>query len=153
MIDKELIDIIPTLPIILNPEDINESTRLESDLHLYGFQAQGFIYHYSEIYNIDISNFCYKKYFSKGTTLYKAYRSVFKRRKNVLTMGDLQAAVKYRKLNDSVLKDISEKQTVEIPHNKIYLRTSVRYKPEDILISILITLAIAILLSIAAIAI
>ncbi len=42
--NKDLTDLIPTLPFIENIEDINESTRLYEDLNLYGLTARRFFY-------------------------------------------------------------------------------------------------------------
>lgn len=149
--NKELIALIPTLPLIENPEDINESTRLEADLQLFGFQARSFMYRYSEVFHVDISKFRISKYFSKDTASMRFYRRFFKRRKDILTMGDLDKAIRYKRINEAVLEDIAPKNTDKAEHNKINFRTSYHFSPEEAVIYILIFIALVVFLAILAI--
>lgn len=124
MIDEKLIELLPTLPVIENPQDINEQSLLEKDLLLAGFPARSFMFRYSEIFNVDISRFYFSKYFSNGTKSDKLYRYFFKRLKTPLSMGDLQQAISYGVLNEKVLRDINSKKAGKSKRTKIRLKTS-----------------------------
>lgn len=143
--NRELIEIIPTLPIIQNPEDINESTKIEKDLKLSGSDARRFLFNYGDKFNVDMSQFKFGKYFSRDVWYYRIFPFFFRRRQ--LTLGDLEQAIYYKKLNDRVLNEISKKKGKKTPHKKLYLQGQTRYMPEDVLIYILTAIALFILLS------
>ena len=145
--NKELINIIPTLPLIQNAEDINESTRIGQDLRLDVIYAHKFLFKYGDLFHVDISQFKFKKYFSKNTPVLSACSGLFKR-KRILTLGELEQAIAYGKLNDEVLKDIREKAQEKKPHKRLYFQGQVRYSSSEIVIYILIGIVIFILLSI-----
>jgi len=128
----KLIEIIPTLAMIENPEDINESTRIEQDLRIYGFVARRFLMVYSDIFDVNIAGFRFHRYFSGSNSFYRVYARFLKRKKNTLTMGDLDAAIPYKKLNEKVLEDITRNQTNAIPRKKIRLKTEVYIRKKDI---------------------
>lgn len=143
--NRRLIELIPTLPLIQNPEAINEATRVEKDLRLFGYQARSFMFHYSDTFNVDISHFRMRNYFLPDTSFHRTFRSFFNRRKNDLTLGDLQAAIQYGKLNDAVLRGIAAKKP-KIPRYKIYFSTSFHYKPELVVKYLILCIIMAALL-------
>ena len=143
--NRRLIELIPTLPLIQNPEAINEATRVEKDLRLYGYQARSFMFHYSDTFNVDISRFKIRDYFLPDTSFHRTFRSFFNRKKNDLTIGDLEAAIRYGKLNDAVLKDIAARKP-KIPRHKIYFLTSFQYRPESVVKYLIICVVMAVLL-------
>lgn len=148
---QSLISLLPTLPLIENPQDINEATRLEEDLHIYGYPARAFMFRYSEECNVDISRFQIKKYFSDDTLLTRAYKQFFKRKKNILTIGHLQKAMQYGRLNESVLKDINTKSPIKGERKKIYFRTgSPHFSTSEKMTYTLICIVIALILAIVA---
>jgi len=154
MEDQSLIKLLPNLPLIGNPEDITEATRLEEDLMLFGYAARMFIFRYSEVFDVNISEFNFNKYFSKDTPTSQAWRHIFKRRKNILTIGHLQRAIQYGELNDKVIGYIDKKAPIKKERKKIFFRTS--YRPPqltDKIIYILLFIVLTLFLSIVAISI
>jgi len=152
MIDKKLIELLPTLPLIENPQDINESTKLEQDLKLFGYPARTFIFRYSEEFGVNISRFHFSKYFSDDTALNRIHKYFFKRRKNILTLGHLQKAINYKELNETVLTEIDSKESNNTKSNRIRLRTSY-YIPSTVegFIYTLTCIALALILAVVAI--
>ncbi|NDW17535.1 DUF1493 family protein [Dysgonomonas sp. 216] len=149
-IDKRLIELIPTLPLFVNKEDINEATLLEEDLHLYGYQARSFILKYADEFGINLKGFRFNQYFSRDIPVYRVFAKItriFKSKKNKLTLGDLQAAIEYKKLNENVLKDIKEKKVSNAPHKKLHTHSSLVIKAEDIIIYILVGITVFIFLA------
>lgn len=148
---QSLISLLPTLPLIENPQDINEATRLEDDLHIYGYPARAFIFRYSEECNVDTSKFQLKKYFSDDTLFIRTYRQFFKRKKNILTIGHLQKAIKYGRLNENVLKDINLRFPIKEERKKIYFRTgNPHFSTSEKTTYTLICIAIALILAVVA---
>lgn len=144
---------IPNLSLIQNVEGINESTRIEEDLGLHGYHVRRFIFRYSEVFGVDIAYFSFNKYFSKEIPFYDFYKRlpVKWRKKEVLTLGHLMAAVKYGKLCDSVIEEIiAKKEVPDVPHVPILLKNKTYYRIEDILIFVLLGIAIAVVLAIVA---
>lgn len=124
MIDQKLIEIIPTFPLIVNPDDINESTRLEQDLQLFGFQGRAFMFRYSEVFDVDISKFRYEKYFSKGSIFSRLFDKYTRKKKDTLTLGELQKAISYKRINEKVLEEIRTNNPNTEPHKNIYMATT-----------------------------
>lgn len=147
---KKLINLIPTLPLIQNTEDINESTRLEQDLRMNLYQARLFFIKYSDEFNVDISKLNTQNYFPKDSVWSIFYWKYLKPQKPSITIGNLLKAIPYKTINSSVIKDINSKGQ-EVPRKKIYLKTETHYKTEDIIISVLIFIALSIFLATVAI--
>ncbi|GAB6010951.1 hypothetical protein [Viscerimonas tarda] len=148
--NNELIAIIPTLPLIQNVEDINESTRIEQDLKLQGPYAMKFLLNYSDIFKVDISHFRFNRYFHKDIPVLSYFTRFFGKRKR-LTLGDLEQAIAYGKLNDEVFKEIREKTQEKYPHKRLYFKGEVRYKPGEILVYVLVAAVLFVILSLVAI--
>ena len=144
--NPKLIEILPTLSIIENPEDINESTRIEQDLRIYGFQARRLLMVYSDEFDVNIAGFRFHKYFSGDNAFYRLYSRLFKGKKETLTMGDLEAAIPYKKLTEKVLNDIAEKRTEVFPHKEIHLKTRHYFKTNDIAVAVVMVAVTAIIL-------
>jgi len=148
-VNQDLIELIPTLPLINNPEDINEATRIEEDLGLHGYHARRFIFRYADMFSVDISAFDFDKYFTKEIPLYNVISklpSFLKRKNRSLTLGDLEQAINYGRLNDTIIKEIAANTTNDIPHKKLKMSASSEYKPEEVLIIILVGIALSLFL-------
>lgn len=147
-LSKELIELIPTLPLIVNKGDINEATRIEEDLGLHGYHARRFIFRYADMFGVDISSFKFNKYFTKEIPMYKLYSKIpsfLKKKKRPLTLGDLEQAINYRKLNDVILTEIAESPKPKVAHRRIKMESLANLKKEEILIFILMGIALSIL--------
>ena len=141
--NQDLIALIPTLPQIKNKGDINESTRLEDDLRLKGHHVRQFIFKYADVFNVDISGFKFEKYFSKDTNVVPSF---LKRKKYSITLGDLEGAIRYGRLNDMTLKEIVINKKSTPPRNRLIFGNSIRYRPEEVIVFILLGAAITVLL-------
>lgn len=151
MIDNKLIEILPTLPIIENPQDINEASRLEHDLGLSGYPARSLMFRYSETFNIDTSKFQFSKYFSNGTISDQLYRKLFNSSKNTLTIGHLQIAINYGTLNERTINDINNKHFIPKKGKKIHLKTKGHsLNLDEIIIYTLVCITLAVVLAVVA---
>jgi hypothetical protein len=146
---KELIELIPTLHLIENVEDINEATRIRQDLKLYDGYARKFLFDYGDKFSVDVSRFNFRKYFPNDIPALRIFRRLF-RKKQILTLGELEQAIVYGRLNDEVLKKIREKATGETPHNhkKLYIDGQASFSFDQILIYVLAGIALFIGLSV-----
>ncbi len=85
----------------LDPNKISKETEVEKDLGVTGDDAIDFIEDYSSIFNVDVSNFDFNKYFhSEGIDfkwfLGRSNKDPYKREK--LTLEDLANAIDKGKL-------------------------------------------------------
>jgi len=141
--NQELITLIPTLSYIKNKGDINESTRIEEDLKLRGHYVRQFIFKYADLFNVDISGFKFNKYFSREIPFLPSF---LRKKKYQLTLGDLEKAIKYGKLNETTIKEIAATNNSAPPRKKLIFGSSAGYKPEEILVFVLVGIAITVLL-------
>jgi len=105
-INKELISFIPTF-WLKKGKILNRSIRIEEDLGIYGDDAADFMDDYRRKFNVDISNFNFRKYFSEefnflGWIYFKLFPSS-KQKIKTLTVGDLEKGIKYGKLDDEII--------------------------------------------------
>ena len=83
--------------------DFTKDTKLEEDLSIWGDDAVEFIKDFGEIFNVDISEFDFRKHFkSEGDVIFSSIVNLFKKVKpkksTPLTLGDLEQAIKKGKL-------------------------------------------------------
>ncbi|MDR1810447.1 MAG: DUF1493 family protein [Prevotella sp.] len=143
---KELIELIPTLHLVVNAEDINEATSLKQDLKLYGGYARKLLYDYGDKFNVDVSRFNFRKYFPNEIPALQIFYRLFRKRR-VLTLGELERAIPYGRLNDEILKKIRENTDKKTPHKKLYFLGQANFTPVQILIYTLAAIALFFLLS------
>lgn len=148
--NQALISLIPTLPLIENPEDINESTRLEKDLKLNVYEARSFFIRYSEKFDVDISKLHIRNYFPDENPFNRFIWFLSKNKGQQITIGDMLKAIPYKRINEAVIKDIAKKNSEKPLRKKIYFKTKTYYKPIEIFISALLFIAITIVLAIVA---
>lgn len=82
------------------PHEINLDTRVSEDLGLEGDDAIEFLHGYSKMFNVDISEFPFDKYFcSEGFELFTFVVSFFRRKSYLtLTVRNLMDAISEGKL-------------------------------------------------------
>lgn len=104
-IRKELLEMIPTIRLVKNRIKINEFTRIEDDLFIYGDDAAEFMLEYSKKFNVDLSNFIFERYYTKETSFYNIYKFIPCLNKNrmVITLGDLENGIRLGKLDDDII--------------------------------------------------
>lgn len=82
--------------------ELTPETKLEEDLGYYGEDAELLIIEFSERFNVDISGFDFRNYFSMERNienLIRSFSNIKKRQKSKsLTLGDLVIAAKTGKL-------------------------------------------------------
>jgi hypothetical protein len=146
--ENELLNIIPTLPYIENTEDINESTRVNQDLRLDAAYARKFLSMYEETFNVNISRFDFKKYFPKTIPALDVFAKLLYR-KRILTLGEMEQAITYGKIDEETLAKIRENKQEMPPRRKLYFQGDVHFTWKQILLYVLAGLVFFILLSIA----
>lgn len=81
-----------------DPKDINEDTRLEEDLGIYGDDAVEYLIAFGKFFNVDVSKFMAANYFSgEGDFIYSFFRALFgmkSQRQKELSMAHLVKAIK-----------------------------------------------------------
>jgi hypothetical protein len=139
---KELIELIPTLHLIENVEDINEATWVRQDLKLYDGYARKFLFDYGDKFNVDVSLFNFRKYFPNDIPSLRIFRRLFGK-KQILTLGELEQAIVYGRLNDEILKKIRKKAAGETPqnHKKLFIDGQASFSFDQILIYVLAAIA------------
>jgi len=83
--------------------EITKDTTIEGDLGITGDDAYDILVKFSEVFNVNISNFDFKKYFHEEGDwvfgwLFKLLNRKNKVKKNILTVGDLEKAIELGKL-------------------------------------------------------
>lgn len=80
---------------------ITEITQIENELNIYGDDAVELILEYAKLFDVDVSKFMLSDYFAdEGLDLFSIFR---KKKKKILTIGDLIKGIKAGKLNEEVL--------------------------------------------------
>jgi hypothetical protein len=143
---KELLELIPTLHLVENPKDINQLTRVKQDLKLYDTYARKFLFNYGEKLNVDVSDFNFRKYFPNDIPALRLFRRLY-RKKQILTLGELEQAIAYGKLNDDILAKIRENTSEQAPHKKLYIQGQTNFTFDQIIVYILAVVAFFIILS------
>lgn len=91
---------------------MTRSTMLYEDLGIYGDDAVEFFEGFSNVFNVDVSNFEISKYFQgEGGLIFRSIFNLFKRKEKEveydlrpITLGDLEKAIIAGKLDDTVLR-------------------------------------------------
>lgn len=90
------------------PFGLNKTTKIEKDLGITGDEAVEFILAFGKKFNVDVSNFMAEEYFdSEGDKILPAIINFFtckkRNKKKELLLGDLERAVKARRLDDTII--------------------------------------------------
>ncbi len=103
--EKKIIDFANKY-LHLEEKEINGATRLEEDLFIYGEDAEYLLIEYSDLFNVDITNLDFSKYFSQERIyfymLYRRYSKRYKQKKD-LTINDLERGITYGRLDDEII--------------------------------------------------
>ncbi len=108
---KTQIEILENLKLFISIEfgrdaqDIRYNSMIERDLGIYGDDAYELIVGFGKYFNVDVSNFQIDKYFSPEGSLFPILLNrLFKLKKYDLTIKNLIDAVKYKKLDEEIIK-------------------------------------------------
>lgn len=90
--------------------EITQITKIETELGVTGDDAINFIIAFSKKFNVDVSNFMAADYFEdEGINILeliiRTIKGIKKPKKKVLTVGDLERAIKAGKLDDTVIEN------------------------------------------------
>ncbi|WP_138993126.1 DUF1493 family protein [Larkinella sp. C7] len=83
--------------------ELTANTSLQKDLGIYGDDASEFIERFGQIFQVDISEFNYAKYFAGEGGIFTPWLTNWLKidddfGKEPLTLGDLEAAIESKKL-------------------------------------------------------
>lgn len=84
---------------------LTKSTKIQSDLGIYGDDATEFIIAYSDRFHVDVSNFMAADYFSDegGVKMPFGLSKFFRSSRKDLTLGDLEKGVLAGKLDEEII--------------------------------------------------
>jgi len=88
---------------------ITLDSRLQEDLDITGDDAYELIVNYGEKFNVDISRFMASFYFAgEGDMFWRLFRFLTKNKRThkELTIGHLLKGIKYKRLDEEVIKDL-----------------------------------------------
>lgn len=77
---------------------VTMETSIENDLGITGDDGEEFIVKFSKRYSIDISNFCFTKYFYPEPSMSPMSKDI-----KILTVGHLMKAIEARRIDDNII--------------------------------------------------
>lgn len=85
-------------------EELSDETSLEGDLGIYGDDGVDFIIAFGNAFNVDVSNFMAKNYFSaEGDLILPAIINLFKKKRKELRLKHLEKAIIIGRLDEDVI--------------------------------------------------